>query len=55
MKLKIQRPEDFIRYKDGDLTEEEQYHYELFQNFCDTYPEMVLRAADPVWGPSYQG
>ena len=52
MKLKIQRPSTYIRYKDAELTAEEQYHYELFQNFCDTYPEMVRRAADPAWGPA---
>lgn len=53
MKLNIKRPEDFIRYTDGDLTEEEMYHHELFQSFCEDHPQTVIENAQPVWNEDY--
>ena len=48
-------PNEFLHIPYGKkLTPEEKYHHEIFKSFCDTYPEMVLRAADPVWGPSFE-
>ena len=54
MKLKIQRPSQYIRYTDAELSAEDKFDHQLFKSFCNLYPNMILRGADPAWGPSFE-